>query len=51
MYKQNILNLILSYTGMFLGIFNTLIKPKVLSPEEIGLIAFLMSSSAIFNSL
>ena len=51
MHKQNILNLIFSYAGFFLGLFNTFLKPKIISAEEIGLIVSLTSMALIVSPI
>ena len=49
MFKHNIYNLILSYIGLFLGFFNTLIKPKVITSEQIGVLATVISIATILQ--
>ena len=51
MFKGNIYNLILSYIGLFLGFFNTIIKPKVITAEQIGAIATIISIATILQLL
>ncbi|MDY0016284.1 MAG: oligosaccharide flippase family protein [Candidatus Delongbacteria bacterium] len=49
MYKNNLINLIISYTGLFLGLFNTFFKPKVMTSEEIGIISTILSLTALLQ--
>ncbi len=49
MYKTNLINLAVSYTGLFLGLFNTFIKPKVLTSEEIGIFSTIVSITLILK--
>ncbi len=49
MFKHNIYNLILSYIVLFLGFFNTLIKPKVITSEQIGVLATVISIATILQ--
>jgi O-antigen/teichoic acid export membrane protein len=51
MFKHNIYNLIISYIGLFLGFFNTIIKPKVILSEEIGVLATIISIATILQLL
>ena len=45
--RQSFLNLVFLYSGVFLGFINTVLKVKVMTPEEIGVVAIL-STLAIF---
>ena len=50
--KQAIQNTIISYAGVVIGFINTLIlQPKMLSPEELGLIRILYSTSVLIATL
>ncbi len=45
--SQGFLNLVFLYSGVFLGFVNTVLKVKVMTPEEIG-VAAILSTLAIF---
>lgn len=47
--KQTVFNLIVSYLGIFLGFFNTFFKAKVITSEEIGLIAVISGIASILS--
>ena len=49
MYRTNLINLAISYTGLFLGLFNTFIKPKVFTSEEIGIFSTIVSMTLILK--
>jgi O-antigen/teichoic acid export membrane protein len=50
--RQGIKNNIITYIGVLIGFFNILVlQPKVLTPEEFGLLRLLYSVSALFISL
>lgn len=49
LYKKNLINLLISYTGLFLGLFNTLIKPKVITSGEIGVLATIISIGTVLQ--
>jgi len=43
LFKKNIVNLLISYFGLAVGLFNTVFKPKILTSEEIGIFATIIS--------
>ncbi|MGD9706805.1 MAG: lipopolysaccharide biosynthesis protein [Candidatus Delongbacteria bacterium] len=43
MFRKNLINLIISYLGLAVGLFNTVFKPKVLTSEEIGIFSTIIS--------
>jgi len=45
--RDSVINIIILYAGTFLGFLNTLLKVKVLTPNEIGVIAILLSINSI----
>ncbi len=47
--KQSLINIIISYFGLFIGLFNTIFRTNVLTPSEIGLISILFSIAGIFQ--
>jgi len=51
MFRSNLINLIISYAGLFLALFNTFFKPKVLTSEEIGIISTILSITALLQLL
>ncbi|HQO10239.1 MAG TPA: oligosaccharide flippase family protein [Clostridiales bacterium] len=51
MFRSNLINLIISYTGLFLGLFNTFFKPKVMTSEEIGILSTILSITALLQLL
>ena len=47
--KQGILNLLFLYTGTVIGLFNSIFKVKVLTPEQIGLLATVTAISILLE--
>ncbi len=45
--QQRIINLLLSYLGIFIAFFNTIFKAKILSTEEIGVLTILVTISTL----
>lgn len=49
MFKKNILNLLISYIGLFVGLFTVYFKPKVLTSEEIGIFSTIVSITLVLQ--
>lgn len=51
LFKKNIINLIISYFGLAVGLFNTVFKPKILTSEEIGIFSTIISLTLVLQLL
>ncbi|MFO7811200.1 MAG: hypothetical protein R6V47_07500, partial [Candidatus Delongbacteria bacterium] len=51
MYKSNLINLMISYVGLVVGLFNTVFKPKVMTAEEIGIFSTVISITLLLKLL
>ena len=50
--KQGLQNIVISYLGVIIGVFNILfLQPHILKPEELGLTRILYSTSILFATL
>jgi len=49
LFKKNLINLIISYFGLAVGLFNTVFKPRILTSEEIGIFSTIISLTLILQ--